>query len=289
MTTPTVPDSRSIGIIGTGRLAASLAAALLEAGYPVVAIAGRDAATSEALATRLGSGVLAVPTPTEVLGRAQVVFLAVPDSTVGPLAAVLPWHADHWAVHCSGAVRLDALRPVVDAGGVAGCLHPLQSFPSRGPEPQRFQHVTCGVEAAEPLGAYLEQIAQRVGARSVRLEGIDRARYHAAAVFASNYAVALMRLAERTWTSAGLPEDAGREALAPLLAAVAENVGRLDLAAALTGPIARGDVSTVEAHLAALEALPDVARTYRMLGAELLSLPIPLPEDARRALEDLLR
>jgi predicted short-subunit dehydrogenase-like oxidoreductase (DUF2520 family) len=90
-----------------------------------------------------------------------------------------------------------------------------------------------------------------------------------AAVFASNYVVALASAAARSWALAGLPRESARPALGPLLAAVAANVTAFDLAQALTGPVARGDVGTIRAHLAALSGEPSLRDLYRDLALEL--------------------
>lgn len=277
----------SIGIIGTGRIAWSLAPALARAGYAVAAIGARESADANALA-REASEATRGTTPAGVLEVAELVFLAVPDSAVGPLAATLPWTSHHDAVSCSGALPLTALSAATARGARPGCLHPLQSFPGRRAEPDRFRDITCGVEGAGPLGDRLAGIATDLGGRVVRLESVDRAAYHAAAVFASNDVVALMAAARNAWTLAGLPREAAREALAPLLRAVAENLARLDPEAALTGPIARGDVATVQGHLAVLAREPALAALYRQLALALLPLAPDLEAGAEGSLRRLL-
>lgn len=100
-----------------------------------------------------------------------------------------------------------------------------------------------------------------LGAQPFRLEGVDRTLFHAAAVLVSNQVVALASAAGRLWTLAGLPDHLGREALSPLLLAAAANVARLELGNALTGPLAEGDVATVEAHLGRSPLIPRSVRT----------------------------
>ncbi|MCC7365669.1 MAG: DUF2520 domain-containing protein [Dehalococcoidia bacterium] len=260
-----------VGVIGAGRVGGALAVGLARAGWDVAAVANRDPAPARALAAAVGGG--AVPTtPAELLAAADLVFLAVPDGQVGPLAGELPWVRRHIAVHCSGALGLDVLGTARAAGAAVGCLHPLQSFPSRHPEPERFRGVVCGVEGAGAAGELLEAAVVALGARPLRLEGVDRALYHAAAVFVSNDVIALAAAAGRAWTMAGLPAGLAREALASLLTAVAANIATRELPDALTGPVARGDTATVERHLAALAADPALRELYRGLAQELLRL-----------------
>ncbi|MEE8337412.1 MAG: DUF2520 domain-containing protein [Dehalococcoidia bacterium] len=283
----------SIAIIGAGRLGCSLAIALdsasHRAGYALRAVASRDPASAEALAARIDGARAA--SPAEAAAASDLIFLTVPDGEIGPLAASLPWRGGQSAVHCSGALTLDVLAPAADAGALTGCLHPLQSFPSRSldtsDDASRFRDIACGIEAPPPLDAVLEGIATDLGASVLRLEGVDRARYHAAAVFASNYAVALAAAARRAWELAGLPGDRARAALAPLMLGAAQNIAGDELAAALTGPVARGDAATVERHLAALDGDPALAALYRRLGAELLALDLDHPADVAARLREL--
>lgn len=288
---PCVPERvsgeiRSIGFIGAGRLAAALGAALRDAGYPVQVVASRDQASATAFGSRLSIQAAAADA---VVETCDLVFLTVPDSQIAALAGSLPWRPGQSVVHCSGALGLDALSSAAKRGATPGCLHPLQSFPSRTPEPARLHGIFCGVEAPEPLGAYLEALATAVGSHSFRLEGVDRRLYHAAAVFMSNDVVALASAATRLWHLAGLPQTLGREALSPLLLSAARNVAALPLREALTGPVARGDVATIEGHLRALEAAPDLRELYRRLAAELLNLDLGHSEEVSRRLDDILK
>ena len=277
----------SIGIIGAGRLGASLAVSLAAAGHRVGAVASRSPRSAAALVAQI-DGDARAREPADVAASCDLVFLTVPDGEIAALSRALPWRAGQAVVHTSGALGLDVLTPAVRAGALAGCFHPLQSFPSRTGEPDRFRGVVCGVEGAAPLGALLERITASLGAGVVRLEGVDRARYHAAAVFASNHAVALAAAAQRAWVAAGLPAEQARPALAPLLLGAARNLHDRDLLDALTGPVARGDADTVERHLAVLADDPALRELYRLLAVELLRLDPPHGDEARRRLRALL-
>ena len=275
----------SIGVVGAGRLGGALATALLAAGYAVSRVASRTHERAEALATRL-EGARAVEAAA-VVGECDLVVLAVPDAAIEAVAAALPWRAGQAGVHCSGALGLDVLAAVSAAGGLVGCLHPLQSFPSLDGAVERFRGVTCGIEAATPLDGWLATMARDLGARPLDLAGVDRALYHAAAVLVSNDAVALMAAATQVWSAAGLPREEARGALAPLLLGAARNIQESELHRALTGPVARGDVATIERHLRALQAVagrPELAHLYRALARQLLGLPLDLDPATRARL-----
>lgn len=265
---------RSIGFVGAGRLAASLAAGLAQAGYDVTVIASAHHQSAQALAAAIGPAVVATADMSQVAALADVVFLTVPDSAILKTCASVPWAPKHVVAHCSGALGLDVLATATQRGASVGCLHPLQTFPSRTPEPARFEGIHCGVEGAGSAGSRLEQFVNDLGAKPFRLEGVDRATYHAAAVMVSNFVVALASAGGRLWELAGLDPLEGREALAPLMLAAAENVSKMELAKALTGPVARGDIATVERHLAALDSDAGLLELYRLLSAELLRLPL---------------
>jgi predicted short-subunit dehydrogenase-like oxidoreductase (DUF2520 family) len=287
MTHPTPGEiSHEIGVIGAGRLGSTLALALAQSGYAVTTVASASTASAEALAARLRGAIAA--DADELVRRCGLVVLAVPDPELAGLAARLAWRARQQVVHTSGALGLETLDPVRAAGGLRGCLHPLQAFPERFGDPARFAGIVCGIEADGTLGAWLEQLCSRLGAQSVRLEGVDRARYHAAAVLTSNYIVALHAAAAEAWTLAGLPAELARPALASLTRGALDAVQRLPLQAALTGPIARGDALTVEQHLRALAQTPGLHELYRQLGATLLRLPLAVSPEQRAALEALL-
>ena len=285
----------AVGVIGCGRLGASLARGMTSAGYRVTALAGRGSGRAEALARAIpGASALSAE---DVVRESDLVLIAVPDATVAALAATLPWRRGQAAVHCAGALDLAPLAPLAASGVALGCLHPLQAFPDPAGSPERLRGIAVGVEAAEEdgsdLGALLEALAADLGAeRTLRLEGIDRACYHAAAVLASNDVVALAAAAARAWALAGLPVQEAPRALGPLLVGAASAVAELPpaagLEAALTGPLARGDIPTVAGHLEALAREPSLRALYAALGRELLALDLAHPPHTAAALATLL-
>jgi predicted short-subunit dehydrogenase-like oxidoreductase (DUF2520 family) len=275
----------TLGIMGAGRLGSSLALALQHAGHPITSVHSANQADAEALCLQLAGS--SVASASDLAARCELVFMTLPDSAIAECADALPWHAGQQVVHCSGALDLSVLDAARRAGALRGCLHPLQSFPERFGDPGRWSGIVCGIEADDPLGTLLERHARALGADVVRLEGIDRARYHAAAVFASNYMVALHAAASEAWAAAGLPPALARRALGPLGAGTAERLLGLSLEDALTGPLARGDTQTIARHLRALSTLPELRALYVHLGHWLLKLALPLSGAQRSELDAL--
>ena len=208
-----------------------------------------------------------------------VVFLTVPDSAVGSVAAKLAGLEPAVPltvafVHTSGALELSALAPLSGSHSV-GSFHPLRSFPQPGP-PEAFRRIVVAVDASSAsLLRVLKRLARDVGAKPRRVVDADRALYHAAAVFASNYLVALLGEAVGLLEESGWTEDDAVNGLVALAQGAVANVAKRGPTLALTGPIRRGDSETVARHLAALGKGRLGARRrglYRMLGEVALEI-----------------
>jgi len=177
-------------------------------------------------------------------------------------------------LHTSGAkparAMLAAARPYVRA---IGTLHPLVSFADARVAVEGLNEVAFGIEGDEPARAAAKRIVRALGARAVFLEAENLALYHAGAVMASNYVVALADTAQTLLIKAGVPPEQALPALIPLLTSVVHNLEQLGLPGALTGPVERGDVSTVEEHLKSLQArAPELLELYRLVGRDVLRL-----------------
>ena len=204
-----------------------------------------------ALAGRLAERGLAVTAGHEPLADAELVLLAVPDGTIAEVARQVP--IGPWVAHVSGATSLQALEPHTRRFS----LHPLQTLSrERGPEQLdgAWAAVTAETDEARGVAGWL---ADELGLHPFDLADADKPLYHAGAAIASNFLVTLHRAAARLLEESHAPP----EALLPLMTRTIEN------GFVLTGPIARGDWSTVEAHLAALEErAPDLVPLYRALA-----------------------
>ena len=256
-------------MIGRGNLGRSLARGLRRAGHRVLLARARNGvpALGRALASR---------------SRA-IAFLTVPDAAVARFAADIAEApgvpATAAFVHCSGALDLSALDALRRRHPV-GSFHPLQSFPEPR-DPAAFRGSLVAVDAsAESLRRRLERLARDLGAKPRSVGDAQRVVYHAAAVFASNYLVALAGEAVELLESIGWTEREAVAGLVPLMQGALAEVARRGPAAALTGPIRRGDVETVVRHLEALAGLdarapgigPRKADVYRMLGRTALEI-----------------
>jgi predicted short-subunit dehydrogenase-like oxidoreductase (DUF2520 family) len=204
-----------------------------------------------AIAARLSERGLSVRVGREASADAELVLLAVPDGAIAEVAQRVP--IGPWLAHVSGATSLDALAPHTRRFSV----HPLQTF-SRERGAEQLDGAWAAITAETDDGREIARwLAETLGLRPFPLADADKPLYHAGAAIASNFLVTLYRAAARLLEEA----DAPPEALVPLMTRTIEN------GFVLTGPIARGDWTTVEAHLRALEArAPDLAPLYRALA-----------------------
>jgi predicted short-subunit dehydrogenase-like oxidoreductase (DUF2520 family) len=265
-------NTMRIGVIGAGTVGTALALALADRGYPVVAVASRRVASAAALASRI-PGCRASATPQAVVDAADLVLLTVPDDAIRAVADGVRWRPGVAAVHCSGAAGLDVLAAAAAAGAAVGSCHPLQSFADAGEALRALPGSTFALEGDGALLARLELLVRDLGGRPLRLPPGAKALYHASAVLAGNYLVTLAQTAAELWAAFGLSREEALAALLPLLRGTVDNLERVGVPRALTGPIARGDAGTVRRHLAALgDRAPHVVELYRRLG--LATIPI---------------
>lgn len=218
-----------LGIVGNGRLGAALSAALRGAGYEVDGPVGRGQ----------------VP-------AGDVILLCVPDGEI-PAAAETVAGSARLVGHTSGATPLAALRPAARGGAHVFGLHPLQTFV--GGETPDLRGIGCAIAGSTPEALDTARaLADGVGMVPFVLPDHKRAAYHAAASVASNFLVTLQAMAEEVARDAGLEPAQARQLLAPLVRTTVDNWVALGPAAALTGPVARGDDQTVIAQRQAISA-----------------------------------
>lgn len=248
-----------VGVVGAGRVGAVLGAALAAAGHRVVAVSAVSDASRER-AEMLLPGVPVEPVE-DVVAAADLALLAVPDDALSDLVSGLAtrgvWRQGQLAAHTSGRHGLTPFAPAVEREVIPLALHPAMTFTGTSLDLARLTECCFGITAPEPLRAVAEALVVEMGAEPVWVPEQARTLYHAALAHGSNHLVTLVSQAREILAAAGI-ED-GDRLLRPLLQASLDNA----LAsgdAALTGPVSRGDVGTVRAHLEALAPLPSDLR-----------------------------
>ena len=254
----------SVGIIGAGRVGSALALGLRAAGVPVVGIASRTSAHATALATSANIPSLDA---SQVLSNADLTVLAVRDDVIAECAAAListPVRVGQAVVHCSGALGLEPLAGLADAGWLTGAWHPLQAFATTSTPLQTG--ITWGITASSELQAQLISLTTTLGGRPQTIAAESKGRYHAAAVLAANYAITLAAQAVDVLETCGFSRDGALAALLPLLHGNLATLERVGLPMALTGPLVRGDSATIERHLNDLAGDPTAKALYQACG-----------------------
>src|SRR3954451_20200037 len=250
-TAATAPARLRVGVIGAGRVGAVLGAALAAAGHEVVAAAGLSSASAERAARLLpGAPLLHAD---EVVAASDLVVLAVPDDTLPGLIAGLAetgaWRRGQLAFHTSGAHGLAVLAPAQLAGVLPLALHPAMTFTGAPEDVDRLVGVPFGVTSRPEHRAVAETLVLEMGGEPFYVAEEDRGLYHAALVTGANHLVTLVAEAADLLREAGVAQPA--RVLTPLLTAALDNgLRRGDRG--LTGPVSRGDVGTVAAHLRTL-------------------------------------
>lgn len=268
--TDTVDPLRKLWIIGAGAVGTALATLLRahrDEGSIIVSGRGESAPS---------------PPPTAVV-------LAVPDRAIPEIASRLAASelSPMPVLHTSGALGQEPLIELANAGWSTGSLHPLVAVPRASGGPSPLQGAWFALQADGPARRVGEAIVQAAGGHLIELSRDGKPLYHAAAVFASNYLVALMSVAERLAAAAGADPADAREALASLAGGALASVRELGPEEALTGPIARGDVATVELHLSRLSG-PDRSLYSRLARAALDLSSSRLEAEAVARLEAIL-
>ena len=256
-----------MGVVGAGRVGAVLGNALRAAGHAVVGVSAVSAASRERAELLLPAvPVLEVP---DVVERAELVLLAVPDDALEPLVAGLAevgaWQGGQLVVHTSGRHGWRVLAPATASGAIPLALHPAMTFTGRSLDLARLADCCFAVTAPAPVLPIGQALVVEMGAEPVVVAEEARPLYHAALAHGANHLVTLVAESLDLLAAAGV--DSGPRVLGPLLSAALENALRQG-DGALTGPVARGDAGTVEAHVAAIAAsgVDGALATYRRLA-----------------------
>jgi predicted short-subunit dehydrogenase-like oxidoreductase (DUF2520 family) len=262
--------SQSITIIGSGRLGKVLQKVLEELHYSVQML-------SLGLEIKSGTGLI---------------FITTPDASIagvcGKLASLLKDMSGTMVVHCSGIRPLEDLHAAKEAGAIIGCFHPLRAITK---QTRNFAGITFDIMGDEPVVEFLKKLADHFGSNVLEVDEYQKNLLHLAAVFTSNYQITLAHLANKLGESAGLNNREVQAALLPLMQSALGNLESLDPASALTGPIARGDVATLEAHVNLLQNQPEILSLYKKLGVSTVQMldKGAIRESTKNKMLDLLR
>ena len=261
--------SRKVAIIGAGRVGTAVGCILQQKGLNVAAVASRSEGSLER-AERYISGfkthdAVAAAKP------ADTIFITTNDDQIEPLCQQIAedggFEPGDVVFHMSGALPTTVLNSAKESGALVASIHPLQSFATIEGAISKLPGSVFGITAEESVLPLAREIVEALDGTAVVVKDEDKALYHAAACAASNYFVGLIHFAQSLYGQLGIPEDVALQALLPLIKGTLANMESQGTVAALTGPIARGDIDPLKKHLAAFEKkLPEKEKLYCELG-----------------------
>jgi predicted short-subunit dehydrogenase-like oxidoreductase (DUF2520 family) len=291
----------SVSIIGAGKVGQALAHALQASGYLIVALVFRNQEKVQKVSIY---GRKAFPTAEllafadlDKLPTSDLILITTPDDVIADTAKKLAalrrplvnflGGLPGAVLHTSGALSSEVLSPLTQPGCKVGSMHPLVSVTDRDPRAV-FEGAYFCVEGQKVAVFFAERMIRDLGGTSFRIKTEGKALYHAAAVMASPHLVALFDLAVELLIKTGVSPVDARKVLLPLVESTVKNLHAAEPSTALTGPFARGDVSTIERHLEALSKgkakLPsDALEIYKLLGLRSLQLAKKNRLDPKRA------
>lgn len=253
-----------VAIVGTGAVGEHLALGLKNAGYQVSCIISRSPKAASKLAGKVDAK-FSIQLGNKLPDGIDLLFLCVPDDAISGTAARLSGISYNWSgvcvAHTSGALTAQVLKPFSLLKASVLSFHPVQTF-KKG-HAASWEGTFVGIEGDEKGLQVGEEIAVSLGSVPLRLGAEDKVLYHASAVFASNFLVAVVDIASTILNELNLDTSDAMKLLGPLIANTCENVLASNPGNALTGPASRGDIDTIKKHAKALkDSVPEIYDLY---------------------------
>ena len=284
--------SRTLSIVGAGRVGKTLGKCLHQLGWRLGAVLTRTKATSRAAAHFIGAGSPHASLTNDIF-NVGVILISTPDDALADTAkslAQLGGTACRGKVilHTSGALDRQVLEPLARLGASTGSLHPMQTFSGRGIP--NLKNVTFAIEGDRRSLIVTREIAKALGGVPVAINGKDKPAYHATAVLVCGSEFALMEAAIRILVRIGFTRRRALQTLLPLTRQMLDNIERLGPRAAWTGPMSRGDYAIIAKHEEALRSYPhEYLNAYAALAQLAAKVLSKNPSAAKRQLKRALR
>lgn len=279
---------KTLNIIGCGRVGRTCGRLWAAAGvFSIQDVITRSVATAADAVKFIGAGRAAPGL--SAMRAAEVWMIATRDDAIAASCDALAdsglLRAGDIVFHLSGGTPSGALVSAAGRGAFVASVHPVKTFTDAAAAARTFTGTFCSAEGDARALAVLKPAFEKIGARVFDIAPEFKAIYHSGGVFACNYLVALIEIALRCHEKAGIPREVSLAAIAPMVRETIDAVFARGPAAALTGPVSRGDVTTLGRHLAALAAWDgSLAALYRQLGI----VAVALAEEDRRAAPEAL-
>lgn len=261
---------KTLSIIGCGKVGQTLARLWVQhQSIQIQDILNTSIESGTRAATFVGAGRVA--SSYADLQPADIFLITAPDDQIAACCMALAnsgrLSANSIVFHCSGALPSSILDSASQHGTAIAGIHPIRSFAVPEKVVADFAGTYCGVEGDKTALDVLNPLFNAIGAQTVSIQGDAKVLYHAAAVFASNYLVTLLDTAVQAYGKAGIPQDVALKMMASLVRETTENVLQIGPEQALTGPIARNDITTVIKQYRSVNAWDKrYGKLYKQLG-----------------------
>ncbi len=263
-----------IGFIGVGKVGTAFGVRLAEKGFRIAGAMDILPQESARFAASV-DGCRVYETAQALADEMDFVFITTTDDAIGEVATEVRWTSGQMVVHCSGANSTAVLAPARDRGSYVGCIHPCNSFASIEQSLENLPGSTFTLEAEEPVLGELKRFVTALNGSWMKLCEEDKALYHASVCIACNYFYTLVHLATDLWRHFDISQSDAVDAFMPILRGTLNNIEHVGYPGCLTGPIARGDVTTIRKHVEALtEREPRLVPLYKALGLETIPIGV---------------
>jgi predicted short-subunit dehydrogenase-like oxidoreductase (DUF2520 family) len=269
-------NKNNIAIIGTGKIAHSFTAALNKVNQPISIVVGREFNKAKSISKRFSVANFS-ESLSSLSGFTGLIFLAVPDSEIETVAAQLAKVKLKWksisVIHFSGSLTVKCLNVVEKLGAKTGSMHIMQSFPSK--KVVSIANSFAAIEANSlSLQKKLFTLAKSIKLNPFEIKTEQKSLYHLTGVFVSNFMVANIYLAESLFKKTGIKNVSFLELMKPIINATQKNIFSSGIEKALSGPIERGDVKTIELHIKRLkkEKAINELNAFKVLSLSLLRM-----------------
>ncbi|MFQ6092874.1 MAG: Rossmann-like and DUF2520 domain-containing protein, partial [bacterium] len=284
-----------VAIIGAGVVGTALGVALSRCGYTISGVADIRAGAAQKAADRMG-GVAHSTDGVKISMGANLILITTPDDaiaqTCGAIAAGGGFGVGDLVLHCSGGLSSEVLASAKKIGAAVASMHPIGVFADVETAGAQLSNLTYGLEGDAKALEEAEAIVRALGGRPIRVPKDRKVLIHIAACLTANYAVTLVDTAARLLRHLRMEREEAVRVLLPLFEGAISALQGEGLPQALTGPIARGDVATVERHVKAIRSDKELTRIYALLGLRTVPVAVEkggLDKKSAQRLRDILK
>ena len=284
----------NISIIGGGRLGTNLGFALVKKGFSIKAISCKSLFSAKESVNSVAQGIPLVSN-VECASLGNLIFICVPDGEIEKVSKELSLSELNWGgkyvFHCSGLLTSDTLSSLKEKNAYVASFHPIQSFSQKKPVENKFKGIYFGLEGDKEALNLAKKIVEKLEAKSLIISKENKALYHTACTIASNFFVVLLDIATELLKETDISKELAFNSLLPLVKGTMENIEKYGIKKALTGPLVRGDLETIHAHIKALKekGKTDLLEIYKHLSLFALnSFTIKTKLEILTRLRDLL-